>query len=279
MINQEKFKKIGMNFCLILFMLVCLYGCGTNVFKSLGLVSTSSNQQEEAASILDNATTKADYQRAEDIADAILNDPTATDAQKQEAKYTKGMAILGKNGITVIDIASDFSNMTTGNGTQILDVLKSKVTGDVVEAAKLLNEAKSVSDNSKELTRGFANTMAVIDIVQDFYTIKPEGAGVSKNAGTSSKTALSTMVSSNITTNATEATNAFSNAGALSTDQKSDTDKLGQVSTDVASLNAAVNGQGTYTYKKDATTTVNITSSSSDTEIDDAMNYIFNLQK
>lgn len=268
-------KSVFINSLLILLITFCLYGCGGNVFKGLGLVPTSTgNQEAEINNLLDNASTPADYQNAITKLDAIIS--TSTDASViSKAKFSKGEAILGKNQISLTDIASSFVNVSSENG--ILDALKSKTTGNIIEAADLLNAGKDTSDKNKEITRGLVNTMTVINSVQTFFIIKNNGQGIEKKSDTNLKTALNSIVASdNVGTYASESISAFSNSGALTNDQKTQTNKISTISSDLTNLNNAVNKSGTpFTYTDDSGQTATINAQSNNTDIEAAMNAIF----
>jgi len=263
----------------MIFTLAALYGCGANLFKNLGLVPAASGK-EAMDDLLNNAKTPEAYQQATILADAIINDPNASTAAVTEAKIAKAECILGEMGITITNLASKLA--TTNTNVNILDQLKASVSitqnEKLASAAFLLNETKNPADKGTELNRGITNTLALVSIVENFYNIEDNGGGVTKKDSTEdSATAVKRIYSQGAVTNSREAVDALKNAGSLTDDQQSKANNLDSVSTDMDQLNAALNGQGAYTFNDGSTK--NITATSNSTEIDAAINNIFKNMK
>jgi hypothetical protein len=254
-----------------------LIGCGSNLFKSLNLVQTPEQSLQDK---LDNAKTgdTSTYTSVKAEAQKVIDDPNASTTNKTEAYFLKGSAILGENNSTIIDIASSFTN--TQDTANIMSKLVANATGNVTAAADSLNQAANIGtlNNDQEITRGLANTVAAIDVISNFYEIKEDGSlGDPTSANRTVTENIAGLVSGGVLTYATQASDAFTNANALTTDQKKDTDEVDQKAEKISSLNAAVNTTNpsiVYSYTS-GSSTVTVNCNSSEADINAALNSIF----
>lgn len=194
-------SRVGKVFLPILFIL-CLAGCGTNIFKGL------SDEQ------LPKDTTKlietGHYEEAIQAADAIIESSETTVEEKQKAYADKGLAILGKNNVSLGVIASTVGDYTTAS--DFLNGGLAKLTSqllisnnDAIESADMLNAAFELSQSgtvtpsirimsslpallapslnkTAQFNRAFANATVVVKMGTRYLDITEEGVTLNSTA-------------------------------------------------------------------------------------------------
>lgn len=195
-----------------------LLSCGQNLFG--GEEETSSDDLGE---LLDKATTTEDYAAIVTAAQAVLDDVNAPDSDRQTAYAQKGEAQLGKLGLSPLDIASDLDILVSSSDSDdfanAFNLIKinsndtpenDKVTlSQLSVAADSLNESADLAppssrglafqvgsklDSNFHMTRAITNTLMVILIVEEVYTISDSGEPVLLDTSIDSLAALTKLM-------------------------------------------------------------------------------------
>ena len=72
--------------------MTCLAGCGSSLFKSFAGSSSQTNL-DSTSSLLDSASSKADFTAAKEKAKTLINDSTVSTANRLSAEFMYGEAI------------------------------------------------------------------------------------------------------------------------------------------------------------------------------------------
>jgi len=263
---------------------VFLAGCGnTNLFKSLvGDPRPAPSSVAEAVTRIQESNDSGNYAEAITLAQDVIDSTTATPIQKIEANTLKGVALLGDAGFQSTDLGQTISD--AANNGNLLNSLPDLPVEKASNAAVALNQAAQLAtDNSvvldadSQLTRGIANTSVIVSKINELFDIDDSGNATPKNSATQ-KEALNDLLTSDglggtIVEYAANASDAFSKSGALNTDQQNEVDKVKGIPQELESLHNVVKdgGSGSYTIGS-----ITITPSSSDDDVEAAINAILN---
>lgn len=260
-----------------------LAGCGNvSLFKGL----SNSKSQSAIDQIKSNNNKGTDYSTSVSLADQVINSSAASTSDKQTAQLLKGEALLGKNGVKAVEVASKLLSSTQPTAN-LLSVLPTISAADAISAAKALNAADSLSASTNasigsnyQVTRAMANTLAIVSKVNDVYSIGTDGSVTVKDGvGGGTKGALATLLATDsdgktLDYYANQAKNGFDKGGTLSSDQQSQLDKVKDVPTKLKLLNEAVQGGEPYQYTDSNNHTITIFSTSDDNAVQGAINDI-----
>ncbi len=262
-------------------LMVFLAGCGNvSLFKGL----SNSKSQSAIDQIKSNNNKGTDYSTSVSLADQVINSSAASTSDKQTAQLLKGEALLGKNGVKAVEVASKLLSSTQPTAN-LLSVLPTISAADAISAAKALNAADSLSASTNasigsnyQVTRAMANTLAIVSKVNEVYDIGNDGTVTAKN-NVDVKAALSTLMASDsdgktLDYYANQAKNGFDKGGTLSSDQQSELDKVKDVPTKLKLLNEAVQGGEPYQYTDSNNHTITIFSTSDNNAVQGAINDI-----
>jgi hypothetical protein len=266
---MNKTKKWGL-LCSALLITLILTGCGTNLFE--GMVTQP--EETNATKILENASTPEEFTKAIEIVDKVLEDPNATNNEKQDAYIVKSEAILGANEVSTLEIFSDVGTMAqnaddSSNKENIFNLIQiSASLASVSDAADCINSANAVSvqaitlagtpalspslDANQQMLRGIANSLVVLKIAQTVYSIDEEGEVTPKTGFETPVQQLDglmdpTGVNHSIAYYGTNAIEAFEAADAFTADQLEQITKLKDLGTKIDDLyTAKVNLDKTY---------------------------------
>lgn len=187
-------------------LLLCLTSCGTNIFKEL----TDEQLPNDTTALIESGH----YEEAIAKADQIIDDANASLEEKQKAYADKGLAILGKNNISLGQIASvagdfstasDFLNGGLEQLTRKLPIssIDAQESADMLNAAYALSESGTITpsmglsevssiapslNNNAQFRRAFANATVVIKMATYYLDITENGATLNSLAKASDLT-------------------------------------------------------------------------------------------
>ncbi len=285
-------------FCFLVFVfvfsLIILAGCGSNIFKGLNLVPSnpidSLPVQDQITTLLDNVSPNdtTTYQKVKTLAEQILADPSSTAIQKQNANYYLGVANLGLNGSSIIKIMGALADASSGSSSKtLLSLIEIADSSNVKPSAGDFNNwsttATSGNDSSFEdrsATRALTNTVAVVDVINDYYVIDTNTGTISGSVSptTTAKERITSMVDAGVTTYSANATAAADNVSGLSTDDKAQIQKVENGTVEMEKVANALNGTGpayTGTAYSGKTVTLDSNTSANDPDIEDMVNELF----
>jgi len=206
-----------------------LTGCGQNIFSSF-----VDNEDKDLTNKIENASTVDDFNALISDADAIINDPNATNEQKIEANYIKAEAILGKYETTPLDVMTKIATSTDEQKNPINIISTSAPKEALLDASSALAAAESLGgtlNSDQNLMKGIINTMVVINTLNSTFNINENG-DVENNI-TNYSQALDDIIypdpnntSKTILTYSTSALDGFQNSGALTTEQVDEAENI-----------------------------------------------------
>ena len=206
---------------LIFLLLTTLTSCGTNIFQGL-----AGEPEKSLLESIEDATTTEDYNLLIVEADSIINSNSATDEEKAEAHLIKAEAILGKSGVTAIDIMADLGSSITNDENPINSLSTSIDIQDLITASESITAATSLGnsgDENQNLMKGIVNTMIVMNTISEEFSIDENG-NVENNVSSYSTSLDNIMYPGDQTDNdilhySEEAIGGFTNSNALTNEQ------------------------------------------------------------
>ena len=228
------------NILIVTLMTTTLYGCGSNIFQ--GFIGEPEKNLLES---IEDASTTEDYSRLITAADEIINSSTATDAEKAEAHLIKAEAILGKSNITALDIMAELA-LSADEDTNPINVLSTSASlEDLIAASTSLSAASDLGDSGNEeqnLMKGIVNTMIVMNTITEEFTINENG-DIANDISNYSDSLEAIMYPDPSNTDLTildytnEALEGFTNSGALTDEQLTETETIKTQITEIETLN------------------------------------------
>jgi hypothetical protein len=248
-----------------------LVGCGqVSLFKGLSTAKARTPLEQIQA----NNNSGSNYQNSISLAEQIISS-NASASTKQAAQQLKGEAILGKNGVKAVDIATKLLSSTQPTAN-LLSILPKVSAADALQAAKALNAADALSASSNtaleknyQVTRAMANTLAIVSKVDEVYTVGENGSLTIKGDA-APKDALADLFEADsdgktLDYYANQANDGFDKGGTLSSSQQTQMNKVKNITAELKALNDAAqanNTSYTYTNSNNVVTSVDTTNSS-----------------
>ncbi len=206
---------------LILFFLTTLTSCGTNIFQGL-----AGEPEKSLLESIEDASTTEDYNLLIEEADSIINSNSATNEEKAEAHLIKAEAILGKSGITAIDIMGDLASGITNGNNPINTLATTTDINDLITASESITAASTLGspgDENQNLMKGIVNTMIVMNTITEEFSIDENG-NIENNVSSYSTSLDNIMYPGDQTDNdilhySEEAIGGFTNSNALTNEQ------------------------------------------------------------
>ncbi len=273
--------------------IVGLTGCSENIFKGLD----GDTSYKTASEAMDNE----DYAGALAMAQSTIDNPSASNAKKQEAYALKGAALLGLNKIFLINTSLELQNMTaTSNVVETLSSLFAITPSASAEIADAFNMAYELGGGSltstlastastlskdHQLLRGMANLSVAVKMTSRVLTIASNGTVNLAGDTASYAEALTYLMSGNKTVfyYAEHAIDGFTAANAFSNHQLEQANKVRIIGLNTSNLYTAYEDDATFTLQTytDGTAT-DVTGDnaftndpSSETNLEEALNSIF----
>jgi ethanolamine utilization protein EutP (predicted NTPase) len=242
--------------------ILVMTGCGANLVS--GGSSSPGSAIEQAKAALDNAKTPAQFTQAVDLASQVLSNPSATDLQKQTAYTTIATAICGAQGITMLSVATQITELASASSADQglksftsfdslvsgVDISKLKTAVANIKSAKLLQPSSTRAIRAKDgiaLTADENQTFGLINLVTAYgifnaaFTVGEDGSVVSTLTGSDAAINSIKMVMDragngdgtySVPTLISDALAYFDAAEALTNDQKRMVTKLASILND-----------------------------------------------
>ncbi len=123
-----------------------LSGCGsTSLFKNL----SGGGVQQSGAAGASQALDDGNYSVAIEKADEVITAPDASTADKQDAYMTKGQALMGQSGVTSVELAARFQEVTEGGSTtNVLTVVPEIEVSVATASAEAINTAFELTNTA-----------------------------------------------------------------------------------------------------------------------------------
>ncbi|MEK7298566.1 MAG: hypothetical protein AAB066_01615 [Candidatus Margulisiibacteriota bacterium] len=249
-----------------------LMSCGSNLFSFLE-TSGGGSSAEEAQSLLDNATTVAQFQQAANLAQGIVSS-NATAEQKQEAYVVLGEALLGSANVQMTTVLGDIADVASSNNATVQDfisALPSADTNTLAAAANAINAANNLSTSTNEqisadaqLFRGVTNALVAVNLVQEVATFNNGQVDLQDTANIKAdinQLVVGTGTIQGVSTYVNAADQGLSSADALSSDQGKQVDNLVSASAELTVLNNTMQSTTNNVYTLSSGATLNLTES------------------
>ena len=248
-----------------------LSGCGQNIFDSFVDIET-----DNVETLLDDAKTTADYQKALTKINEQLADVSIDDTTKQTLLINKAEAIAGANDlpdlfalVEVMKEVDDSSIDTTDVNLieKVADLIGTTDTATIQEVASVLNLADGLSissvslsnqslrtassnkklDADQQLLRGIYNLLAAVKNIDTYFIVNRDGSLTVRNATSTFAEAFNkALYPDGLAVNATKTSlyadrskDAFTKAGVFDSEQMKQIDDLDQVIDNIETIESA----------------------------------------
>lgn len=284
--NQKSFAAIT-----LILAALAVSSCGkSNIFKDLS--QDTRKDSTVPAAQLEYARSQADlgnYSEALAAAKKAITNSSSTATEVKDAYALEGAAILGNAGVKITSVATSLLASSSDSGKNLLNLLPDVPVETAAQAAVALNEAAVRGESTNglsqdvQLTRAIANVSVVTSKVSDIYDIADNGTMTPRDGRTAAAavTALLTADSNGKTVvdYATNANAAINSGIGLSSTQTTEVNKVKDIPAQFQALSTAINGGTAYVYTDSSHVTHTITSSSDNTAVQNASQYIIDLAK
>ena len=237
---QKRFFSIAV-LCLCLSSFVFLSGCGESLFKGLDGDTEASTSSE--------ANEDGNYTLGLSLAQKVIDNPNATDTEKQNAYVQKGIALLGINNMSVLSLAEILKETDEDNIVETLSAIFEITPSAAADIADAFNEAYTLGggdlglsalsatqlsstasslDSNKQLLRGMANLSVVVKMTTRVFNIASDGSVTLTEETASYSDALDYLLSGSRTVfyYAENAIDGFTSANAFTEYQLEQADKV-----------------------------------------------------
>jgi hypothetical protein len=295
-------KKIKRSITMLLIVTIpcILMSCGSNVFEGLA-TKPNQTEAEELNKAIKTASTVEEFKEAKIMAEELVeSDPTNPDGH-----IGLGKAILGESEVTVVDIGPKIMNLLSTDSsseesasssyTVIEDALKNDDGTERISSSNLRKSADSFNtandleeiSSQNQQARGIANALAATTIMTNVFEVSDDGVE-KKNENNSTKECLKEIANpdGNDSTNdgfpnyANNADSGFEKSGTYgeNEDSQKSMKKITEKGNKVDNLYKAaygVEGATPFAYKDNNGVDKTINSTSTDEELDTALDWIF----
>ena len=188
-------------FTLIILSALLFQGCASSLY-SVDETTYDVGSEEYIVDLLNDATSTENYSEIITFATDIIDNDNSTDSEKAFAYTYLGEALLGSEGVTLVDVLADVVELTTlessltesGNIFDLIDIDASSDTllqaSDAFASAAslasssnriLINTFKSTTDTfemsqDQSILAGITNMLYVINLIQTYFDIADDGS-------------------------------------------------------------------------------------------------------